>query len=193
MATVPNPGRSASGNIAETLCLACGLCCDGTLFRDVELQADDATARQAMAALGDTAPPGSRRLPRGKSKWPQPCAALCADLRCQIYADRPSRCRAFDCAMLKSALSGACEVPAALRIIRETRQAADQVRRLLRALGDQAENLPLSRRFRLMRRHCDAGGLADMDESAAEDYAELTLAVHRLQLLLQREFYPRPA
>jgi len=41
-----------------------------------------------------------------------------------------------------------------------------------------------------MRRRCESGGLAAMDEAATERYAELTLAVHQLQLLLQSEFYP---
>ena len=50
--------------------------------------------------------------------------------------------------LLKSVKAGRTEPAAALRIIRTARERADKVRRLLRALGDTDEQLPLSARFR---------------------------------------------
>lgn len=175
--------------VAEQLCLACGLCCDSTLFRDAELQPEDDATR--LAALG--LPVTQRKALPGRNgrsailKLPQPCAALCADRRCRIYEERPTRCREFECALLKSVGAGRLDTTGALRIIRQTQDCAQKIRRLLRELGDTDERLPLSRRFRQTRRRLESGGL---DEASAEVYAELTLAVHQLQLRLQREFHP---
>jgi len=170
-------------NAASRLCLACGMCCNGVLFRDVELQpADDAAA---LAKLG--LPVRSVRRGDGVvTKAPQPCAALCEDNRCRIYAQRPTRCREFECLLLKAVVSGEVEVDAAMKTIRQARVRADKVLRLLRQVGDSDEHRPLSQRFNRTRRRFEAGGF---DDDAVEAFADLTLAVHSLNLLLSAKFY----
>jgi hypothetical protein len=74
-----------------------------------------------------------------------------------------------------------------LRIIRTARERAEKVRRLLHALGDTDERLPLSARF---RRACKRLKERDLDEETADTYGQLTLAVHDLNLLLSDAFYP---
>lgn len=172
--------------LPEQLCLSCGLCCDGTLFRDVELQPGDDAAK--LRALGLPIPRSARRVPR----FAQPCAALCADLRCRVYADRPARCRQFECAVFKAVASGEVEPPAALKTIRQTRQMAEKVRRLLRELGDAGEGTALAKRFQRLKRQFDAGELPEgLDaETAYDRFAELSLAVHELDLRLRTKFYP---
>ena len=165
---------------AENLCLTCGLCCDGALFKDVELQAKDSARR--LRSLHPA-------LAIRNGKFPQPCAALCADKRCAIYADRPARCRRFDCALLQSFAAGQTTSVAARHVIRDARQRADKVRQLLRALGNTDEHLALSLRFKRERRCFDS---VAPDETTAEVFAELTLAVHELNLLLAGSFYPDP-
>jgi hypothetical protein len=169
---------------AQRLCLACGLCCNGVLFSDVELREADEVRR--LAALGLPA-----KLPRAApapARLPQPCAALCADNRCRIYAERPARCREFHCGVLQRVLAGQLEPAAAQRLIRQTRERAGRVRALLRELGDTAEHLPLSVRFRRMRRRIEAGGVAT---EAVELFGELTLAVHQLNVLTHQHFYTK--
>ena len=166
------------------LCLACGLCCNGVLFKDVELQpADDADKLVVLGLPLKIAHRGKQSL----AKAPQPCAALCADNRCRIYADRPQRCRQFECALFKNVAAGETKSDQALKTIRTTRQRAEKVRRLLRELGDTDEQLALSLRFQRMRRRLERSGF---DESSAETFGELTLAVHALNVLLSSEFYP---
>ena len=169
-----------SNAVGSELCLACGLCCNGVLFRDVELRSGDneAVLRSIGAAV--------RRL-KTKASVPQPCAALCQDNRCQIYAERPQRCREFECALLKRFLAGALPVAGALRVVRAAHQRANKVRRLLRELGDVDDQLPLSRRFNQTRKRLEASKLAD---GPAGIFADLTLAVHELNLLLSEAFYP---
>lgn len=166
-----------SGTVAEQLCLACGLCCNGVLFKDVELQpGDDA---EKLKSLG-------LPLRNRHSKFPQPCAALCGDNRCRIYAERPARCRQFECALFKSVASRKMPVAAALRTIRIARQRAERVLTLLRSLGDTDEHVALNLRFKRLRRRIES---APLDDEPAQRYADLTLAVQDLNLVLAQSFY----
>jgi Fe-S-cluster containining protein len=178
------------------LCLACGLCCNGILFKDVELQpGDDAEQLRSLglpireARMVESKSGGSLRtkLQTRNSKFPQPCAALCAGNHCRIYAECPARCLEFECMLFKLVAVGETDLAAALKTIRAARQRADQVRRLLRALGDTHEHLALSLRFKRTRRRLEAGGF---DDASTDTFAELTLAVHALNVLLSSKFYP---
>ena len=173
------------GSLAEQLCLTCGLCCNGVLFKDVELQPGDDAVRLKSLGL----PVRNRQSAMGnrQSKFPQPCVALCGDNRCRIYAERPARCRQFECALFKSVAAGETPVAAALRTIRTARQRADRVRALLHALGDTHEQVALSLRFKRLRQRLES---APLDDATAETYADLTLAVQDLNLLLAQSFYP---
>ena len=170
-------------SLPDTLCLACGLCCNGVLFKDVELQAGDDARRLAAAALSIKTP---RSGSRGKTKFPQPCAALFSDNRCRIYAERPTRCRQFECLLFQSVARDEVELSSALRTIRAARRRAAKVIDLLRQLGDENETLALSLRFQTTQRRLER----DLpDEETAALYADLTLAVHDLNLLLREKFY----
>ena len=92
--------------------------------------------------------------------------------------------------LLKSVQAGHTEPAAALRIIRTARERADKVRRLLGALEDADDQLPLSARFRQMGKRLEE---RELDEETADTYAQLTLAVHDLNLLLSDAFYPGSA
>ncbi len=182
--------------LTRQLCLRCGICCNGVLFRDVELQAGDDPARLQVLGLPLRAPRGSARsakdsptaLPLSRPwRLLQPCAALGQDCRCRVYAGRPSRCRAFECALFKEVRAGRRDIPPALRVIRATLDQADRVKRLLRELGDSEETLALSLRFQRMQKAMNSRPLT---EETGALYAELTLAVHDLNLALAREFHP---
>jgi hypothetical protein len=170
-------------SLPETLCLACGLCCNGVLFKDVELQAGDNAVRLAAAGLPINPP---RTGSRGKTKFPQPCTALCGDNRCKIYAERPARCRQFECLLFQSAARGEVELSAAMRTVRTAHRRATKVGDLLRQLGDENESLALSLRFQRTQRRLERN---PPDEETAARYADLTLAVHDLNLLLREKFY----
>ncbi len=171
--------KSAGDAYVAKLCLNCGLCCNGVLFRDVELEPGDSATK--LEALGLTL----QRL-KTKTRFPQPCTALGADCRCGVYADRPSHCRNFECGLLQSVAAGKLEVAAALRTIKQARQRAEKVRALLRALGEDNEHLPFSRRYRRVKQRIESGPL---DDETAANYADLSMAVHDLNFLLHQSFY----
>jgi Fe-S-cluster containining protein len=67
------------------LCTACGLCCDGSLFRFVPADPAEAATYERL------------QLPvvqqSGQLAMALPCHRL-SDRCCTVYADRPSGCRA---------------------------------------------------------------------------------------------------
>jgi hypothetical protein len=69
---------------------------------------------------------------------------------------------------------------------------AEKVRRLLRELGDAGEGVALAKRFKRLKRKFDTGELPEgLDaETAYDRFAELSLAVHELDLRLRAKFYP---
>jgi hypothetical protein len=164
---------------SETLCLACAICCNGVLFKDVELQAGEFPDRYRALGL-------PFKLSRKKECCPQPCAAL-EGAMCRIYADRPQRCREFVCALLNQVQQGRMELPKAMKIVGMAHKRAAKVLRLMRELGDDRETVSLSVRFRRLSRNIQ---MHEVDEETAETYSQLTLAVHDLNVLLQQAFYP---
>jgi hypothetical protein len=174
------PGKSLVDGAVAQLCPQCALCCNGVLFKDVELQPGDDAAKLKRLGLVFAK---SRKL-----KFPQPCAALeCS--RCRIYTDRPARCREFECDLLKSVAAGEMETPGALRVIRDAQKRAERVKRLLRELGDDEESRALSLRFKRMQRRFES---MPFEAAMTDKFGELTLAVHDLNLVLRAKFYPAP-
>ncbi len=166
----------------ESLCLSCGLCCDGTLFDNVRLgEGEDAERLKKRGLL----------VAYSRAKAPvafvrQPCPALGADRACCVYSDRPAQCRAFECRVFKDAQAGRMTSDAAQRVVARARRKAEQIRGLLRRLGDTEESLSLGKRFRRVERRMESGSA---DEAAAGDFAALGLALHQLDLLAHRSFY----
>jgi hypothetical protein len=84
--------------------------------------------------------------------------------------------------------SGQLSQQQALRLVRTALRRAETVRKLLRALGDHDETTALAERVRRATRRVRR---AAPDPKSAELYGRLTVAFHRLGLLLSRSFYPR--
>lgn len=159
------------------LCPACGLCCNGVLFGDVELQrGDDAKLLSKL---------GVELFSKGKkTAFAQPCDCLVNGL-CRIYENRPKRCAAFDCGLLKRVQTGKSTPGAALKRISEAKRCADEVLRLVRELGNRDESLPLNQRYSaVIAEPIDMSA----DESDIERRGELMMAVSRLVEILDRDF-----
>ncbi len=162
------------------------MCCDGTLFDLVKLEASD--DRSKLLELGLPVKVG-----RGKAaiaRFPQPCGALCVDRTCRIYAHRPWQCRVFECGVLKDVKGGRITSASALRLIKRTRRRADNVRRLLRELGDTDEHLALGERFHRVGEDLESGRAGD---EAKLKFADLSLEVHHLKLQAHDRFYTQTA
>jgi Fe-S-cluster containining protein len=91
---------SASDESIESICIGCGLCCDGTVVSHLAVR-DESDLGAPLLALGveiiAAADPPVFELP---------CPALC-DGVCTIHSlHRPSACAQFECALSRSVLNG---------------------------------------------------------------------------------------
>jgi len=163
------------------LCKACGLCCNGAIFADVRLRSKDDKNRLSNLGLTIKSSPAGRI-----SRLLQPCAAY-QGCQCRIYPERPDYCRQFECALLKKVLAGVLKKETALQIIS---QAIDELRRInqyLVQLGNNNEKVSHKLRFTKICSQFDKG-IQDKEKRAI--FSELTIAVHKLDLLLAESFYP---
>jgi uncharacterized protein len=182
LATDPLAARCWVVERLEELCVACGLCCDGTLFDLVKLEPSDDARKLKALGLPIT-------VSRGKSpvaRFPQPCAALCGDRTCKLYANRPWQCRVFECGVYKDAKAGRTSLKAAFRLVTQARKRADKVRQLLHELGDTEKHKGLGERFHRTSERLEAGDASTEDKAK---FADLSLAVHRLKLRAMEKFY----
>ena len=124
-------------SLTDTLCTRCGLCCDGSLFADVELAGRaEATRLEVMGLeIEDDGTNGALLL--------QPCRAL-QGKRCGIYAHRPEGCRTFECRLLKDVRRGTASVVRAGEQIAEARKRIGRVRARMAHLRQRDGRLPLS-------------------------------------------------
>ncbi|MFO0555099.1 MAG: YkgJ family cysteine cluster protein [Polyangiaceae bacterium] len=102
----------------SALCLACGACCDGTMYARVELDGEgdrDRVARRGLPILEEPSP-----------SLAQPCAAH-VDGRCTIYEDRPERCAGYRCEQHRSHERDGGSLEARLARVRGLRAVAARV------------------------------------------------------------------
>jgi Fe-S-cluster containining protein len=164
-------------NGIEQLCPNCGLCCDSTLFADVELRAGDDAQKLKKS--------GVKLFKKTKTKiaFSQPCACFDGQL-CKIYSDRPKRCGLFECSLLKKVEAGEMTSVTALKKISVAKKRAGDVRELLLSIGQRDEKMALTHRYA----EAMSAPLDLADESSSEKRGELMLAVNDLMTLLQRDF-----
>ncbi len=103
------------------LCVACGLCCDGTFLVWAPVEPDDDVT--GLAAVGH---PVLESEARGRH-FALPCPAL-VDRCCSVYGHRPNICPTYACKLLLRFREGAVDSAAALETIRTTVELRDRVR-----------------------------------------------------------------
>ena len=164
-------------NLTDILCTRCGLCCDGSLFADVELAGtDEASALEVMGLEVEDDDDGAQLL--------QPCAALTGK-RCGIYPHRPECCRSFECRLLQEAKRGAVSVDEAREKIAEVLRRIERVNDLIGQLGVSNDRLPLKERC--AEALVGSGeGRADSGRNRKRD--ELEAAMAGVERLLQESF-----
>ena len=165
-------------SLTETLCTRCGLCCDGSLFADVELaDGDEASGLEVMGleiedADGD-----------GGGLLAQPCGAL-KGRRCSIYRHRPDCCRTFTCRLLQEVKRDEAGIEQAKEKIVEALMRIERVKELIVQLGTDVELLPLK------ERSVEALALSEATANPAvkRKRAELKVAMTSVEYLIQATF-----
>lgn len=181
--------KLCSAEAVSRLCLCCGMCCNGVVFADVRF--GDRDKAQRLMELGlrlSQKTSGPKRSP--VFRLPQPCPAF-DGTRCVVYKDRPDYCGQFECVLLKALQSGMVTWNFAMGRIAAVRAASQRVEVRLQKLEAPPQEgrhpKPLSQRFRHVLRWV---AWTPCDPGTALRVGELTTAMHRLNLLLGRWFYP---
>lgn len=110
---------TASEDAAASICIGCGLCCDGTLLSYLAVS-DESDLGLPLRTLGveliyEADPP----------VFALPCPAV-RDGACTVFhAHRPHACSQFRCALLRGVDDGEIDAPTARRAIADARAARD--------------------------------------------------------------------
>jgi uncharacterized protein len=163
---------------SQSLCLTCGLCCDGTLFPYVRLLPDDEIT--PLKAIGVNIISES-----GLNIFKQPCAAH-KNCTCIVYANRPQKCRRYKCELLKRFERGDILYTAALEIITMAVSLKNDVKALVLAASTNMQSV--EEVTLLMERR-----LVDPSIGVTKQgYAHLFLKFVTLQIYLDRFFRKKP-
>lgn len=159
MPTNPISAR-ASGD--TSICVGCGICCDGTFLAKVTIDPgeEERLSEAGLAIKGEE-----------EKRWfALPCSAF-GDGRCTIYARRPGICRAFRCKLLKSYQAGEISHEGA-------RQKIDLAIELRRQVAEEEPAAARQKERRLLRAHLDE----------TRERPQLLLKITALEYCLDRWF-----
>jgi uncharacterized protein len=92
------------------ICLACGLCCDGTLIGFVQLESEEMPALKKIMDVEDE---------NGHGFFLHPCDKYCNG--CTIYEDRPKQCDKFKCKLLSAVTQNEIEFNKAVEYVAEVK------------------------------------------------------------------------
>ena len=166
--------------VRKNICIDCGLCSDGTIFRYVPVREGDQleplkAAGAVFATMNDT------------PSFLLPCPAF-RDGCCSIYESRPAICREYRCSLLRRYEAGEVSLEEARALIIRTMALRDRVRPALTACAKPETSEALSGLYRLMLAKFEA-----MPDPAASrrEKADLLLDIAGLRVILAREFEPR--
>ena len=177
MSKLTTETHATSPSLTDILCTRCGLCCDGSLFADVELAGSRETSGLELLGL-DVEDAGDNE----GALLLLPCRAL-KGKRCSIYPHRPDCCRTFECRLLQQAKTGAVSLDRAIEKIAEALKRIEHVKQLLLHWPQSNERLPLKER-------CLEALSQELnhDQEINRKRTELEIAMTSLENFIQKTF-----
>ena len=161
--------------LTDILCTNCGLCCNGSLFDDVELSGEAEATKMEIMGLDVEVDQQALLL--------QPCAALHGN-KCSIYQFRPGCCRTFECRLLQNAKRGNIRVDDAMTTINHTLAHVSRMKELCLRLDPTENNLPLREKcIEALSQPTDCD-----DDEVNEVRSELAKAMDTMATIVHEEF-----
>lgn len=160
---------------SSSICLSCGLCCDGTLIGFVQLDRDEVPRVREIMPIEEAG---------GQGFFVHPCSQLCGT-SCQVYADRPKQCAAFHCGLLKKVSAGDQSKSAAISSI----ESVKVLRAELNGLMDELDLQLQSKSFYFSLLECEK--ILQKRVLAGENSAQVKLFFQRLkefEALISKDF-----
>ena len=161
----------AGGSDESTVCVSCGLCCQGPLYNWAELQPDELPLADRLSLRVVTYD--------GQPGISLPCSCL-DGTRCTVYEQRPRICRDFACNLLLGLRSGAVTLDDALDRVREAHGLLDEIESLL----------PQHAVKRVWQRIAERWDLRDLQRllAAGEIDQDTVMAIVSLDVHLEKHF-----
>ena len=155
----------------SSLCLACGLCCNGVFYTHTRVKPDEIEPVRALGLAVETF--------RDGPGFRQPCSMF-REGRCSVYPEHPIHCRAYACDLLKKYLADAIAHP----------QAAQTIQRAHEMLSDIIAQLPPGYSFDQLLQEINKDSKRDIFDSAEarRQNAELLLAIAKLMIYTRKHF-----
>ena len=153
------------------------MCCNGVMFHTVRLQSSDSA--QELKALGIRI-----QYKKKGSFFNQPCSAF-KENACSIYAQRPSRCRLFECQQLTRLTADEITETEALEKIQELHRKVDCFQQLIDQSGGANSKKPINKQYeKIIAEPLDTSA----DPKLLRTRAELTQTFHDLNEFLNQHF-----
>lgn len=156
------------------ICLACGLCCDGTLIGFVQLNREETPALKKIMDIEEA---------DGNGFFLHPCKKYCDG--CTIYNDRPKQCGIFKCGLLNSVEKEELAFDLAVESVNSVKQKKAAIEKLLEALNielrSQSFYFKMVELKKLLKK-------IESNSALGEKHLELTAELISLDQLLLKEF-----
>ena len=164
------------GSDSESLCISCGICCDGTLFNRVGIRNE-----ADVESLQGT--PVTIRTTDDEQWFSQPCVAF--DGCCSIYEQRPTTCRKFACSLLHRHGAGEVSTEEAKRVIRQTIELRDKAVAAMRPLLPHTDMSFHEMQARTSHARVAAG-------ETPPEQIQMLLDIGATKRLISKHFAPKP-
>ena len=174
----PDADRSLA-SLSQSLCLTCGLCCDGTIFSSVPLKPDDEISPLETVGIDIVLDSDANSL------FKLPCAAH-KNCTCTVYANRPQVCRGYKCELLKRFERDEIPHEAALEIINKVVSLKKEVNTLALAASTNIQSK--EEVTSLMKKWWGKSTIG----ATNQNYADVFLKFGALQIYLDRFFRKKP-
>lgn len=161
-------------NDEQTICLACGFCCDGTLFSYASLLKEE-DERPLVASLGLT-------LTESEEGFCLPCHHHSKQQGCQIYQQpKPDVCGSYRCRLLNQYRLGKVSLDKAMALVKEGKTFRQKI-----IEEASVQNIPFEHGVAMVEL---SNYLAQKDDPIKnQEYRYLLLLWHSLSHLLQKWF-----
>lgn len=157
------------------ICLACGLCCDGTLIGFVQLESAELSSVRKLMEIEETDQNGMFFLP---------CNEIGCN-GCNVYSQRPKACRNFECGVLKSVEKKELSFDKATEVIEVVKQKKVAIEKLVATLQIELQ----SKSFHFKTLELKKLLRKDKSElSLSKNHQELKLELEELEKLLSKSF-----
>ena len=134
-----------------SICIGCGLCCDGTLYATATVRSHDVSI---VIAAGLAIEKGEKR-----EFFRQPCPRFSCG-SCTVYEVRPKVCRGYRCSLLEKVEAGEISTSLAREVIQKALELRVAVRNIDPGAVTPSERTALAERLRAQLRGPDRSEVA---------------------------------